>query len=132
MVCRVTQIENLDVTTRYHSVGDPNDSSPDDQKRHLIENLTQFWNGRLRVEGNLSERVVYLLQSYEAFDKVSNNDWAGSEPPPVGFGSLEDVHNAVHGIVGGYGRDGQGRQMKGHMGSVPISSFDPIFWLHHT
>ena len=35
------------------------------------------------------------------------------------YGSLEDIHNAVHNLVGG----------GGHMASIPVSSFDPLFWL---
>jgi tyrosinase len=32
---------------------------------------------------------------------------------------LEDIHNAVHGWVGG------------HMGEIPFAAFDPLFWAHH-
>jgi tyrosinase len=32
---------------------------------------------------------------------------------------LEDIHNGVHGWVGG------------HMGQIPFAAFDPIFWAHH-
>ena len=35
------------------------------------------------------------------------------------YGSLEDIHNAVHILVGG----------GGHMSVVEVSAFDPIFWL---
>jgi tyrosinase len=35
--------------------------------------------------------------------------------------SFESIHNSVHNAVGGYG----------HMSDIAISSFDPIFWLHH-
>ncbi|KAK0377149.1 hypothetical protein CLIM01_05497 [Colletotrichum limetticola] len=69
---------------------------------------------------NVSERITFLLQSYEDFGGVSNNEYFGS--PKTRFndwGSIEDVHNAVHGYIGGY------------MGDVDIAAFDPIFWLHH-
>ena len=33
---------------------------------------------------------------------------------------LEDLHNRVHGWVGG------------HMGVIPFAAYDPIFWAHHT
>ena len=36
-------------------------------------------------------------------------------------GSLEYIHNLVHGVVGG----------RGHMSDTSTSAFDPIFWLHH-
>lgn len=35
--------------------------------------------------------------------------------------SLESVHNMVHGLVGA----------AGHMGYIPYSAFDPIFFMHH-
>lgn len=69
---------------------------------------------------NVSERITFLLQSYKDFGGVSNNKHFGS--PDTRFnnwGSIEDVHNAVHGYIGGY------------MGAVEIAAFDPIFWLHH-
>ncbi|KAA6415653.1 MAG: hypothetical protein FRX48_00369 [Lasallia pustulata] len=37
------------------------------------------------------------------------------------FNSLENMHNAIHGLVGN----------GGHMSIVPYAGFDPIFWLHH-
>ena len=36
------------------------------------------------------------------------------------YGSLEDIHNAVHTLVGGGG---------GHMSKIALSAFDPLFWL---
>ncbi|KAK7937823.1 tyrosinase precursor (monophenol monooxygenase) [Apiospora aurea] len=36
-------------------------------------------------------------------------------------GSLEDLHNSYHGWIGG----------DGHMSTVPVAGFDPIFWVHH-
>lgn len=38
-------------------------------------------------------------------------------------GALEEIHGWVHVRVGG---------QRGHMGSVPLAAFDPIFWAHHT
>ena len=32
---------------------------------------------------------------------------------------VEDIHNSVHGWVGG------------HMGQIPYAAFDPVFWAHH-
>jgi tyrosinase len=122
------------------------EQSPTDQKKALIGSLTPYTrdvNQQLPVEGNLRERVLYLIKSYEIFDQVSHNQWdpkrvpaiIGGKPDKIrgqGFGSFEDIHNTIHALVGGSGVDSQGRQRTGHMGSVPISAFDPIFWLHHT
>jgi len=136
----------LKTTGRYQLVGDPTAPTPTAQKKGILAELTPYsWeiNQELPVEGNLRERVVYLLKSYEIFDQVSHNQWdpnrvpderEGSNPKidGLGFGSIEDIHNSVHGMVGGNGEDGLGRKVTGHMSSVPISAFDPIFWLHHT
>ena len=52
---------------------------------------------------------------------MSNNLLRQDKDSPVedrtNWGSLEDVHNAIHGITGG------------HMGKTQLSAFDPIFWL---
>lgn len=139
------KIDGLSTTTRYHTVGALIKKSPAEQKKALIDNLTPYTraiNQELPVEGNLRERLVYLIKSYEIFDQVSHNQWDPKRVPDntsgdpeidgLGFGSFEDIHNTVHGFVGGYGKDSQGRRITGHMSSVPISAFDPIFWLHHT
>ena len=36
------------------------------------------------------------------------------------YGSLEDIHNTVHNLVGG---------SRGHMSGIEVSAFDPLFWL---
>ncbi|KAF8860553.1 Di-copper centre-containing protein [Acephala macrosclerotiorum] len=36
--------------------------------------------------------------------------------------SLEDIHNSIHGFVGGHG---------GHMADLDYAAYDPAFWLHH-
>lgn len=46
-------------------------------------------------------------------DALSRGDW-------IDFGmALEQLHDNVHGWVGGY------------MGQVPVAAFDPVFWAHH-
>ena len=79
----------------------------------------------LDPERNLTERTAWILQAYDTYIAMSNNalrSVPGFEDveDATNYGSLEDIHNAVHTIVGGSG---------GHMSSVPISAFDPIFWL---
>jgi len=84
---------------------------------------------------NLSERTYYLLAAYKRFSSVSNNrlpedpDKTGRPPKPEVWGSLEDTHNWVHGNTGGPGRNDF--DAGGHMSDPAVSSFDPIFWLHH-
>lgn len=43
---------------------------------------------------------------------------------PIDFASVEQIHNTIHGAVG-FGPS------FGHMSSVHVAAFDPIFWLHH-
>ncbi|KAK1470386.1 hypothetical protein CTAM01_16837 [Colletotrichum tamarilloi] len=94
-----------------------------DDEEPDIEDVKIFTKPNFGVKGmNVSERVLFLLQSYTDFAAVSNNGEFGPVKGTFdGWGSLEDVHNAVHNYIGG-----------GYMGRVAFSAFDPIFWLHHT
>lgn len=76
---------------------------------------------------NLTERITYILQAYQKYGPVCNNKFRPSSFSPDTanaeiWGSLEDVHNAIHNLTGGGGQ----------MTNPSISAFDPIFWLHHT
>lgn len=77
-------------------------------------------------ERNLSERVAYILKAYQRFGPMCYNEFPGAAKGETGkaeiWGSLEDIHNSVHGLIGN----------GGHMGMIAKSAFDPIFWLHHT
>ncbi|EFW99188.1 tyrosinase central domain containing protein [Grosmannia clavigera kw1407] len=44
-----------------------------------------------------------------------------------GYLSLEQIHNSVHDFIGG----NTNRAGRGHMSSVAVAAFDPVFWLHH-
>ncbi|CVL09423.1 related to tyrosinase precursor (monophenol monooxygenase) [Fusarium proliferatum] len=46
-------------------------------------------------------------------------------------GSIEGFHNDYHGFIGGFAGDPKDDITGGHMGSVPVAAFDPIFWIHH-
>lgn len=113
--------------------------SGDSTPQKVLEQITDFFKdqsssitGELpdaiprNLERNLSERVAYILKSYERFGPMSYNafppDARGEAGKAEIWGSLEDIHNSVHGLVG-HG---------GHMGWVEKSAYDPIFWLHHT
>ena len=79
----------------------------------------------LEPERNLTERTAWVLQAYKSFVAMSENEFRrgkdGNEvEDAANWGSLEDIHNAVHVLVGG---------PESHMTSVPVSAFDPIFWL---
>jgi tyrosinase len=42
---------------------------------------------------------------------------------------LQNVHDQIHGWVGGVSPDDQ--NLRGDMGSIPTAAYDPIFWAHH-
>ncbi|KAK3335847.1 tyrosinase precursor [Cercophora scortea] len=69
---------------------------------------------------SLRSNVGLLLLSYHNFDAFSFNRWDPNTNPGE-YGSLEDVHNEIHDRTGG----------GGHMSSLEVSAFDPLFWLHH-
>jgi len=75
---------------------------------------------------NLRETTFLLVSSHDKYGPFSNQVW--HDDSAAVYGSLEDLHNTMHiktgGLVEGVG--------KGHMGRVPYSAFDPVFWLHHT
>ena len=76
-------------------------------------------------ENNLTERIAWILQAYKTFPAMSNNRFRQGQDREVedrtNWGSLEDVHNSIHSLMGGLER--------GHMGNPAVSAFDPIFWL---
>ncbi|KAJ9425850.1 hypothetical protein QL093DRAFT_2588244 [Fusarium oxysporum] len=52
----------------------------------------------------------------------------------TGYLSLEYIHNNVHNLTGGSNWEKRGEiggYGLGHMSDVPVSAFDPVFWLHH-
>ncbi|KAJ0302498.1 hypothetical protein COL516b_007033 [Colletotrichum fioriniae] len=105
--------KKLETSRTFGSLSDP------EEKKALIEKLNSRDVGAKGM--NVSERIIFLLQSYTDFGAVSNNKAFGNKKDPQfeNWGSIEDAHNAVHVYIGGY------------MGDVRIAAFDPIFWLHH-
>ncbi|KAL7947460.1 hypothetical protein V8C42DRAFT_363848 [Trichoderma barbatum] len=68
----------------------------------------------------IQQRLYILFSSYHEFDSFSNKNYAISQNLSH-LDSIEAVHDIVH-IYGG---------SRGHMTYVPLSSFDPLFFLHH-
>ncbi|KAG9233879.1 hypothetical protein BJ875DRAFT_425088 [Amylocarpus encephaloides] len=66
------------------------------------------------ASANLMQRTWSSLVKSKLYNSFSTSN----SPGP----SIENVHNDVHGIVGG---------QYGHMTYLEYSGFDPIFWLHH-
>ncbi|KZL81883.1 tyrosinase precursor [Colletotrichum incanum] len=96
----------------------------------LMQQLTSFFAGndpdRFSRGKNLTERVMFILQSYRDFGSASHNRFnppkKQGQPNFAEWGSIEDIHNAIHTYAGG----------GGHMSDPTVAAFDPIFWLHHT
>ncbi|RVD85525.1 uncharacterized protein DFL_003846 [Arthrobotrys flagrans] len=71
---------------------------------------------------NLSSLGEDVYRSFTTSNYVWYSSTQQSNPPaPNSYQSLESIHNEIHGITGG----------GGHMSWNTVSSFDPIFWLHH-
>lgn len=69
----------------------------------------------------IQQRLYILFSSYHDFNAFSNKAWSASQHLAT-LDSIESVHDIIH-MYGG---------LKGHMTYVPLSSFDPLFFLHHT
>ncbi|KAK2038005.1 Di-copper centre-containing protein [Colletotrichum somersetense] len=117
---RINTFPRIGGTVRHP--GQPNNNE-------LMEQLTSFFTGTDPDQAsrgkNLTERVMFILQSYRDFGSASHNRFnPPKEPGQPNFtewGSIEDIHNAIHNYTGG----------GGHMSDPGIAAFDPIFWLHH-
>ncbi|KAF5026291.1 hypothetical protein F66182_1612 [Fusarium sp. NRRL 66182] len=68
----------------------------------------------------IQQRLFILFSSYKDFNNFGNKAWAVTQNLST-LDSIESVHDIVH-IYGG---------LRGHMTYVPLSSFDPLFLLHH-
>ena len=77
-------------------------------------------NLQLEANAQAIQDATYQLiadqSNYAPFSNTGYTDDRGGS-----YNSLENMHNAIHSLVG-HG---------GHMGQIPYSAFDPIFWLHH-
>lgn len=69
----------------------------------------------------LQQRLYIIFSNYHEYNAFSNKAWAASQKAS-NLDSLESIHDVIH-LYGG---------LKGHMTYVPLSSFDPLFFLHHT
>jgi hypothetical protein len=66
---------------------------------------------------------TFQLFSIGTFGRFSTTRYM-NVTSPIDFASVEQIHNTIHGAVG-FGPS------FGHMSSVHVAAFDPIFWLHH-
>lgn len=68
----------------------------------------------------IQQRLFVLFSSYKDFNSFGNKAWAVAQNQSS-WDSIEAVHDIIH-IYGG---------LRGHMTYVPLSSFDPLFFIHH-
>lgn len=68
----------------------------------------------------IQERLYNLVLGYENFNLFGSKGWDATQNTSY-YDSIEAVHDIIH-IYGGLG---------GHMTYVPLSAFDPLFWMHH-
>lgn len=100
-------IENYTYTARHAT---PDGISHNDQASQAIQASSA---SRLQTVYTILTTLNYSWTQIAPYvvDGISN-----------GFANLEQVHGAVHTDIGG---------SVGHMKYIPMSSYDPIFWLHH-
>ncbi|KAI8939615.1 hypothetical protein NX059_003376 [Plenodomus lindquistii] len=74
---------------------------------------------------SLRDRVFALFASKQGWGAASTSAiGVRTDVSNSGVDSFEGIHDAVHNTAGG--------ESGGHMYYLDISSFDPLFWLHHT
>lgn len=76
-------------------------------------------------QSSLQDQVYQMLTACDDYLHFSNDD-AGATAKCAN--SIETIHNTVHTLVGGAGTSSVSG---GHMTYLPLSSYDPVFFLHH-
>ncbi|KAI5798574.1 common central domain of tyrosinase-domain-containing protein [Pyronema domesticum] len=86
------------------------------QSRHDVINA--------RLEATFDGRKLQTFQIFQinTFSHFSTARFPSPGLSPLEWNSVESIHDDVHATVGG----------RGHMSTVPVAAFDPIFWIHHT
>lgn len=98
--------------------------------RRPVSNPTRSNNNEMSVRFNnlrtsLRDRVFWLFASRQPWGYATTSQvGVRTQMSGNGVDSFESVHDAVHSTSGG--------ESGGHMWYLDYSSFDPIFWLHHT
>jgi len=106
---RVKQFNQWGETKRHPQGTGPNATSSNTAARDMIQESVP----------NLQERLFTVLTTYNNFTAFSNKKW---DPKSQDADSIESIHDRIHLAVG----------RRGHMEYIVLSSFDPVFFLHHT
>lgn len=96
--------------------------------RRPVANPTRSNNNEMNARFNaqrvsLRDRVFALFASKQSWGLASTSA-IGVRTDLSASDSFESVHDAIHNTAGG--------ESGGHMYYLDVSSFDPLFWLHHT
>ena len=92
------------------------------------ENQMNVADDQIFKRGPALQKEIFNIMSFNDFGQFSCTAWK-KKTDPTHNPSLEDAHNTVHNFIG---TEDTTTAPTGNMTDVYSSSFDPIFWLHHT
>ncbi|KJX97601.1 hypothetical protein TI39_contig477g00009 [Zymoseptoria brevis] len=98
---------------------------PNSNANSAVSNNDQATANMAAQSASLRDQVYQLLTACDDWMHFSN-DQAGATAKCAN--SIESIHNNVHTLAGGAGADGVSG---GHLTYLPLSTYDPMFWLHH-
>ncbi|TGO50344.1 hypothetical protein BOTNAR_0396g00080 [Botryotinia narcissicola] len=98
-------------TLRYPTSNDASATSQNNLVAQQLDNSAASFRNRL----------YNLFTNYHDYSTFSNEAWITASSPRD-FDSIESLHDQIHGLTGS----------GGHMSYIDYSSFDPLFFLHHT
>ncbi|KAF5875638.1 putative tyrosinase protein [Botrytis fragariae] len=98
-------------TLRYPTSNDASATSQNSLVAKQLDNSAASFRNRL----------YNLFTNYHDYSTFSNEAWITASSPGD-FDSIESLHDQIHGLAGS----------GGHMSYIDYSSFDPLFFLHHT
>lgn len=89
--------------------------------RRTLKSVNGEIESYLRIGvANLRKQTFLLVASYEKYGPFRSKKWLQGKPAV--YESLENLHDIIHGQVGG----------EGHTGDIAYAGLGPVFWLHHT
>ena len=128
-----------DITKRTIRYGQSRDPIAD-----MNQALNKIREDNLRMSLNLVEHGAY--NDYEVFATKASPpvEFKGTDPNAAPdqartiftrpSGSIEGLHGTYRIVVGGWDDVADSKRQaasSGHMSSVPVAAFDPVFWMHH-
>ena len=112
-----TPFASMGWTYRYPSANNAQATSSQSSAQRALDN----------IRSNLQDQLYQMFATCDEFIEVASD--AQGQSSSRCSNSLEGIHNTVHVALGGLGSNGI---TGGHMTYLPVASFEPAFWLHHT